>query len=324
MLTNPSLAMPSPLVSLLIAALGLLAVQLAGRRTPLLTAITLATLLTLPLLGFLPKIHLQLPAEAPAALQASTSVYVKIYLLGLVLFSGQLLFDFLSFQRWKKASFALEDAPLLEEVLNESQEQLGIIQEVNIRFHPHLESPVAGGLRKPTVYLPECARDWSRETAKAVLLHELGHHVRRDLWASFAARLACLVHWFNPLAWILRRRLLTQCEFACDARVLETGIDAKSYAHTLCDLAMPKSCRTPALAMAMATKSTLRDRVENLLSPRRPVTFLPIAATLLLTLGTALALSTLRPAIEETFGHGTDYQKAEVELRLTANPFPGN
>ena len=316
--------MPHPLISLLIAALGLLAVQVAGRRTPLLTAITLATLLTLPLFAFLPKIHLELPTAAPVAIQASASVYVKIYLIGLAFFGAKFALDLFAFSRWKKASYSVTYAPLLDEVLASSHEQLAMTRKAQIRLHPKLASPVAGGLLKPTVYLPKSALDWPRPTLEAVLLHELGHHVRRDLWAALAARLACLVHWFNPLAWILRSRLLTQCEFACDARVLATGIDAKSYAHTLCDLAMPKDCRTPALAMAMATKSTLRDRVENLLSPRRPVTLFPIIATLLLTVGTALALSTLRPAIERTFSPSTDYDAQEIELRLSANPFPGN
>lgn len=316
--------MPSPFVSLLIAALGLLAVQLAGRRTPLLTAITLATLLTLPLFAYLPKIHLQLPTGSPIAIEASASVYVQIYLMGLALFGGKLLLDLAAFARWKKASTPLANAPLVVEVLATAHERLGMSKKTQVRIHRTLESPVAAGLFKPTVYLPESALTWDRNTLQAVLLHELGHHVRRDLWASMAARLACLVHWFNPLAWILRRRLLTQCEFACDARVLATGIDAKSYAHTLCDLALPKGSRTPALAMAMATPSTLRDRVENLLSPRRPLTLLPIFATLLLTLGTALALSTLRPAIERTFSPDSSYNAEEVELRLTANPFPGN
>ena len=316
--------MPSPLISLLIAALGLVAVQVAGRRTPLLTAITLATLLSLPLFAFLPKIHVQLPTAAPMAIEASASVYAQLYLLGVAVFGVKFILDLFAFSRWKKASRALTDSPLLEKVLASSHQQLGMKRKAQIRIHPKLASPVAGGLLKPTVYLPEAALDWPHATAEAVILHELGHHVRRDLWAALAARLACLVHWFNPLAWILRARLLTQCEFACDARVLATGIDAKSYAHTLCDLAMPKECRTPALAMAMATKSTLRDRVENLLSPRRPVTLFPIIATLLLTVGTALALSTLRPAIERTFSPSTNYDQQEIELRLTANPFPGN
>ena len=92
--------MPSPLISLLIAALGLLAVQVAGRRTPLLTAITLATLLTLPLLTFLPKIHLQIPNGSPVAFEASASAYIKIYLLGLILFGSKLLLDLIAFHHW--------------------------------------------------------------------------------------------------------------------------------------------------------------------------------------------------------------------------------
>lgn len=224
--------MPSPLTSLLIAALGLLAVQLAGRRTPLLTAITLATLLTLPLFAFLPKINVQMPTGTSIAIKASASAYVTIYLIGFSIFGGKFLLDLISFARWRKASRASENSPLLDEVLSSSRLQLGMKRVVQARIHPNLESPVAGGLFKPTVYLPEAALNWPRETLEAVILHELGHHVRHDLWASMAARLACLVHWFNPLAWILRARLLTQCEFACDARVLATGIDAKSYAHT--------------------------------------------------------------------------------------------
>ena len=316
--------MPSPLTSLLIAALGLIAVQLAGRRTPLLTAITLATLLTLPLLAFLPKIHLELPSNGPVSFEASASAYMKIYLLGLIFFGGKLLLDLIAFSRWKQKSSILENAVEIETILSEACAQIGLEREVQLRLHPRLASPVAGGLLRPTVYLPTAALQWAPDTIRAVLLHEIGHHARRDLWAALAARLACLIHWFNPLAWILRARLAAQCEFACDARVLSTGIDAKKYAHTLCDLAMPKDCRTPALAMAMATKSTLRDRVDNLLSPKRPLTLIPIVATLLLTLGTALALSTFRPAIERTFAPESDYDTNEVELRLSANPFPAN
>ena len=138
--------MPSPLISLLIAALGLVAVQVAGRRTPLLTAITLATLLSLPLFAFLPKIHLQLPTTAPIAIEASASAYVKIYLLGLVVFGAKFILDLFAFSRWKKASHPLTNSSLLEEILATSHQQLGMSRKAEVRMHPKLASPVAGGL----------------------------------------------------------------------------------------------------------------------------------------------------------------------------------
>ena len=36
-----------------------------------------------------------------------------------------------------------------------------------------------------------------------VLLHELGHVSRRDLWTSLTARVACLVHWLTGVGLIL-------------------------------------------------------------------------------------------------------------------------
>lgn len=315
----------SLLTSFLIAALGLIAVRAIGRRSPVLTFIVLATLLVLPLIAMLPKVHLTLPAVASVAVEASSGYLFPLYSLGVILFGGKLLLDYFSFQRWahKSLPFTPEQTHICES-LADAQERLRYQKPIRIRLHPSLASPVAAGLLRPTIYLPEEALGWERETLRAVLLHELGHHVRRDLWTSLGARLACVLHWFNPLAWLLRREHLEQCEYACDERVLSTGIDAKSYAHTLCNLALPQGASTPPLALAMATKSGLRNRVENLLAPRRPLTFLPIAATLILTLGTALALSTLRPALEKTFPLGGDYSAQEVELRLTANPFPGN
>ena len=315
----------SPLTSLLIAALGLIAVQVAGRRSPVLTAITLATLLGLPLLNYLPKVHLALPASTGSFIaSAPPHLLLQIYLLGFALFGGKLLLDWIALQRWQRMSQVFSDSETtFAGTLSEAQDQLSYHKAVTLRLHPTLPSPVAAGLLRPTIYLPESAQEWDRDTLRCVLLHELGHHQRRDLWTALAARFACVLHWFNPLAWLLRRQLLAQCEFACDARVLATGLDAKRYAHTLCDLALPTGNHTPALAMAMATKSTLRDRVENLISPRRPLTLVPITVTLFLTLGTALALTTLRPALERSLPSSL-VPSSEVELRMTANPFPGN
>ncbi|MBK1833696.1 M56 family metallopeptidase [Roseibacillus ishigakijimensis] len=316
--------MPSPLVSILIAALGLLAMQLGGRRSPLLTGITLATLLALPLLDLLPKVALPLPTGLPASNGATyLTLVAPAYLLGVGLLLLRLLLDGLALRRWLQQTVPCSELSLLT-ALERAQGRLQFSPRVTLSLHPQLASPVAVGLWHRRVILPSCAQSWQGPTAEAVLLHELGHHQRRDLWCALAARLACILHWFNPLAWFLRRQLLTQCEFACDRRVLATGIDAKRYAHTLCDLALPRHAPSPALAMTMATQSTLRDRVEHLLSPRRPLTWPAIGITLILTAGTAIALSTLRPSARAAFSPESLPLLQEAELRLRANPFPAN
>ena len=167
---------------------------------------------------------------------------------------------------------------------------------------------------------------------RMVLLHELGHVARRDLWTNLLAHFACLVHWFNPLVWWLRRRLIAQCEFACDAKVIEVGADPAHYATALCDVA--EAGALPHAALAMAGRASLRQRVERVVRCQRSKGSLLVGAALLLTVTASLAISVVRfaPSPVATSSSGTSgakesapvYTPEEIHLRLTANPFPAD
>ena len=112
---------------------------------------------------------------------------------------------------------------------------------------------------------------------------------------------------------------MAQCEFACDAKVIRIGADPALYANALCDVAEAGS--TPRAALAMAGRAPLRQRVECLVRGPRPHRTLLIASALVLTITTSLALSVIRltgPAEPES-----SYTPEEIQLRLTADPFPG-
>ena len=123
------------------------------------------------------------------------------------------------------------------------------------------------------------------------LLHELGHIQRRDLWMASLAHLACLLHWFNPAVWWLRRTFLAQCEFACDAHLVQHGADPKTYAHALCDVA--QSAAAPPLSLAMAGHVPLRERIICL-SERQKRGSVLLSSLILLTASSAIAASLIR------------------------------
>ena len=131
-------------------------------------------------------------------------------------------------------------------------------------------APFVAGLFQPMIYLPRHCGRWEKETLRMVLLHELGHVARRDLWTNLAARLACVIYWFNPLVWWLRSKLITQCEFACDARVIAAGTNRDNYANALCDVAEASSLPASAMAMPMAGRTPLGARRGQLRRPRPP------------------------------------------------------
>ena len=160
-----------------------------------------------------------------------------------------------------------------------------------------------------------------------MLLHELGHVKRRDLWVSVASHIACAIHWYNPLVWILRKHQVTQCEFACDSFVLSSGANAKSYIHAICDVAETASNQNHvALALAMANKASLKQRVQILLEEPKPASKTLTLIILFLTGSAALAINLVQPIAPpiEIEQEAPVYSDKELQQRLDADPFPAD
>src|SRR4029079_6848553 len=67
-----------------------------------------------------------------------------------------------------------------------------------------------------------------------ILLHELAHYQRRDIWRQFAVRLLVLPHWFNPVAWWAARQFEAAGEAACDEAACSGNLlHAIDYAKAL-------------------------------------------------------------------------------------------
>jgi TonB family protein len=134
---------------------------------------------------------------------------------------------------------------------------------------PGSMSPLAFGLLRPAVVLPaECLR-WTDIRKRIVLVHEFTHLRRKDVaWQLFVTAVSA-AWWFQPLAWMARRRLREESEHACDAQVLATGIRPSDYATELVEIARG-NCpgRLLRTALCMARNGELEPRLVHILAPR--------------------------------------------------------
>ena len=305
---------PSLIFSLLAASAMWVFVRRNPATDPRVTVAILALLLVLPLLNFLPKYSVTISGGNHSSSTLSPLLLPAIWAIGFLFFGTRGLIDVLSMQRWNRESKLTNNLPAFQETLTE----LGISRRVDLRIHPRLTSPVVSGLIRPRIYLPESSTDWSPQTLKMALLHELGHVQRRDLWMATLAHIVCVLHWFNPTVWWLRRTFLSQCEYACDAHLVQKGTDPRVYANALCDVA--QSASAPPLSLAMAGHVPLRERIIFLSRGGRRGSVI-LSSLILLTAGSAIAMSMVRFVPQRPEAPAPTPMN-EVELRFTADPFP--
>lgn len=158
--------------------------------------------------------------------------------------------------------------------------------------HPSL--PVTWGMRRPTIVVPETARDWSDRRIRIVLAHELAHIRRCDWPLHLLATLLRSVYWFNPLLWVACRRMRLESEQACDDAVLDLGVEGQEYAGHLLDIARDFKSAHTAFALpapAMARPSSLERRVRTMLTTDRNRA--PLGVALGVCVAAALALLTI-------------------------------
>lgn len=289
--------------SLMAASLVLLAGRKDAARDPFLTGVLLVLLAVFPLLsGLSPKLHV-LPAESVSPIEAGLSgqyFLPGIWLAGFVVLMLRLIGNLIALAGWRRRS------SLLDRVKN-----------IEIRELRGIKGPVAAGVIRRVVFVPEAWNSWSAGNRKIALDHELAHHQRRDPMWRLLAEIACVVHWFNPLVWWMAHRLAIQCEFACDAAVLRNGVKPADYATLLCDLAEdagPGGC-----AMAMAARPTLEIRVRRLMESRKNHGMAGVSLLVVL----AIVCASLFASIGSKSVAGGSVSPEEIRTRWSADPFPG-
>ncbi len=100
---------------------------------------------------------------------------------------------------------------------------------------------------------------------RAILVHELAHLTRRDVWKSLAVRLLALPHWFNPVSWLAVRRFDEAAEWACDQAA--TGDEPTEYAKIL--MRLGELANSPLRFGSAMSRRPLAARIRRLLNHSR-------------------------------------------------------
>ena len=172
-----------------------------------------------------------------------------------------------NFNLWRivKRRRPLTDQKILD-LLEDCKVQMGIQTILGIVPTDKVESPALFGFVRPRLLLPHgMIETLSQQELRYVLLHELAHLKRHDIYIGWLMSLLQILHWFNPLVWLAFYRMRSDRELACDALVLARtqSDEPKSYGRIIVNLVerFSRPRRLPGLAGILETKAQLKRRV---------------------------------------------------------------
>jgi beta-lactamase regulating signal transducer with metallopeptidase domain len=178
---------------------------------------------------------------------------------------------------WRKAAKMKRgiqpwQAPQYAGILEDAQRTLGLTLPP-IYVSPHISMPLAAGVLRPVVILPENIGDtFSEEQILQILLHECAHIKFKHAVSGLLERLVKVLFWPHPLVHALCHELAAAREEVCD-NVASQESGAACYARTLLAMAMAQGSLTaPQIASALALlgpETGLEERIIGLLDPRR-------------------------------------------------------
>ena len=222
----------------------------------------------------LPKIP---PAPLPASVPPKPTITNAAWLLVTSAAVSSALLGWLLVRWWqitRQVRHAKTSARLTA-LASEAQTFVGTKFKVQVKLTTNAMSPAVCGLFRPAILIPQSLADnFSDEQLRAVLLHELIHLRRRDVWLNFLQTLLQIAYWWHPLVWLANTRIRRVREEAVDDAVMLALRDkAEAYAPTLLEvakLALNRPLASLGLVGILESRHALRQRIERLVDFHPP------------------------------------------------------
>ncbi len=137
---------------------------------------------------------------------------------------------------------------------------------VRVVVSPEAPGPMAAGLFRPSIVLPETIALASPGMA-GLLEHEHAHIERRDMLAALGQRVILALLWWSPALYWISRRIDEEREVACDESAVDRTGDAKAFARSLTKQAENQLwARAPKMAVgAIGPRSQVGRRIKRLI-----------------------------------------------------------
>ena len=168
-----------------------------------------------------------------------------------------------------------------------------------------------------------CSRHTTSREAELLVRHELVHIKRMDvLWKLFM-HLAVMLHWCNPMVWILHRGFDQICECSCDEIVMQNKSkeEVKEYLRLMIEEAREKKTEKVSMRWKSGFGDDVRkikERMENLMKRKKWNRVAAITLVAALALANSITVFAYRDVFERELPDDTTQEEIEMTIKNDA------
>lgn len=141
------------------------------------------------------------------------------------------------------------------------------IRSIKIAVIPGEEQAAIFGVIRPIMILPDAVLE--EKTVAHMIRHEIEHYANYDLWLKFFVDLLVVIHWWNPIVYMMRKELSLAFELSNDYMVTKdmSELGKIEYAETLVQAAKLMS-NQQAYDLNLTGGECLETRIKMLLKEK--------------------------------------------------------
>lgn len=141
------------------------------------------------------------------------------------------------------------------------------IKNVRIAVIPGERQSAIFGVIRPIMILPDAVLE--EKTVAYMIQHEIKHYANYDLWLKFLVDLLVVLHWWNPVVYVMRKELSFAFELSNDYMVTRDmpELEKLEYAQTLVQAAKLMS-NQQAYDLNLTGGECLETRIQMLLKEK--------------------------------------------------------
>ena len=235
--------------------------------------------------------------------ESSIQVFIKFFQKNAIYmwFTGMCLifcFHVIGYFRYihnlKKNNIFSKDVEM--KVLNTLLKQNEVIR---LYRNDNVSTPMLIGIIRPMLIIPN--HDFNENQLRHMFVHEITHMRHFDIAIKWLSMIAISIHWFNPLAYAVRKEMSRACELACDEVSIKNFSlnDKRAYGDMLLDIA---ESQVAPLGVIQATlfeeKKSLKSRLIAIKNNKKKSKIAIVSSIILLVVVIVVAVY-LGSAIKE-------------------------